>query len=119
MSNLQRLKRLTKSWIGSLRKRRRSASYEQDDPRMIINELGLQMSPETLTFLADSSYHREDLLVQIHGAEEELDIDLIRNNVEIDPIWDPKVYEDDSLILFTVVVDEEEVIIVEFDRKAN
>lgn len=114
MSELRKLKRLVNSWMGSMRKARREAEYKEDDPRMIINELGLQLSPEGLKFIADDSFRREDMLMQIYAAEEELDVDLVKANVMLDPIWEPKVYEEKNRIAITVVVDRDEVIIIEF-----
>lgn len=115
MSNYSRLKRLTRAWIGSMRKRRRPNAYEQDDPRMIFTELGLQMSPETLSTLSDNSYYREDFLVQLHSAEEELNLDLVLDNTSIDPVWDPKVYEENGKVMITATVDGEETIVAEFN----
>ncbi len=117
MANIDRLKRVVESWVGGLRKRRRTAVYEHDDPRMIINDLGLQMSPEALSFIADSRYHREDMLMQIYAAEEELDRDLVVDNNRLDPVYSPKVYEDEDKITITMVVNGKESIIVEFSRK--
>lgn len=117
MANIDRLKRVVMSWVGGLRKRRRNAVYEQDDPRMIINDLGLQLSPEGLAFIADSSFHREDMLMQIYAAEEELDRDLVVDNNRLDPAYSPKVYEKDDRIVVTMVVKGEEVVIFEFSRK--
>ena len=115
MSEFYRIKRIVNSWLGSRVKRRRSSTYEQDDPRMILNDLGLQMSPEALAFVADDSFRREDMLMQLYAAEEELDVDLVLNNVQLDPIWDPKVYVGDGKFAITVVVRREEVLVVEFD----
>lgn len=115
MSEFYRIKRVVSSWLAGRVKRRRTATYEQDDARMILNELGLQMSPEALAFVADNSFRREDMLVQIYAAEEELNVDLILDNVMIDPIWDPKVYVGDKKFAITVTVRREEVVIVEFD----
>ena len=117
MSNIDRLKRVVKAWYAGLRKRRRTAVYEKDDPRMIINDLGLQMSPEALSFIADSSFHREDMLVQIYAAEEELDRDLVLDNIRLDPAYSPKVYETEDRIAVTMIVKGEEVVIFEFSRK--
>ncbi|HHG85636.1 MAG TPA: hypothetical protein ENJ82_12885 [Bacteroidetes bacterium] len=116
MSDLQRLKRVFDSWLGQVRKtkKRRLSSYDQDDPRMIITELGLQMSPDALVFMTDDSFRREDFLLQVYAAEDELDIDLIRDNREIDPALGPKVYEEDGYIIFTAMVDGEEFVIAEF-----
>ena len=116
MSNIERLKRVVKSWVASRRKRRRSAVYEQDDPRMIINDLGLQMSAEGLSFIADSSYRREDMLMQIYAAEEELDLDLVVDNIQLDPTYSPTVYEEEDRIAVTILADGEEVVIIEFAR---
>ena len=117
MSDLYRIKRIARSWWGGVRKKQRPATYEQDDPRMIINDLGLQMSPEALEGIADNSFRREDMLVQLYNAEEELGIDLIKDNTAIDPKWNPKVYEQDDRVAITIVVKKEEVVIVEFDDK--
>ena len=119
MSNIDRLKRVVRSWVGGLRKRRRTAVYEKDDPRMIINDLGLQMSPEGLAFIADSSFHRQDMLVQIHAAEEALDRDLVISNSYLDPAYSPKVYEEEDRIVVTMIIRDEEVVIFEFSRKEN
>ena len=117
MSEIDRLKRIVRSWWGGRHKSRRSAAYEQDDPRMIINDLGLQLSPEGLASIADSSFRREDMLVQIYNAEEELGIDLIEDNVRIDPRWEPRVYELDGHIAITATVKDEEVVVIEFQDR--
>lgn len=117
MSNIERLKRVVTSWVGGLRKKRRSSVYEQDDPRMIINDLGLQLSPEALSFIADSSFHREDMLMQIYAAEEELDRDLVVDNVRLDPVYSPKVYESFDRIAVTMIINGDEVVVFEFSRK--
>jgi hypothetical protein len=116
MSELKRLKRVFDSWLGQVRKtkRRRLSVYDQDDPRMIINELGLSMSPDALVYMTENSTRREDFLMQIYAAEDELDVDLVRDNREIDPRWSPAVYEEDNKIVFTATVDGDEYVIAEF-----
>ncbi|MEM0997267.1 MAG: hypothetical protein AAGN35_09320 [Bacteroidota bacterium] len=116
MSELKRLKRVFDSWLGQVRKRkrRRLSTFDQDDPRMIITELGLFMSPDALVYMTDSSTRREDFLMQIYAAEDELDVDLVKDNREIDPRWSPRVYEEDQQIVFTATVDGEEYVIAEF-----
>jgi hypothetical protein len=117
MSELKRLKRVFNSWLGQARKtkKRRLSTYDQDDPRMILTELGLQMSPDALIFMTDDSFRREDFLMQIYAAEDELDVDLILDNRELDPRWDPKVYEEEGKIIFTVTVRKDEFVIAEFE----
>jgi hypothetical protein len=48
MSEFDRLKRAVTSWISGvrIRKKRRIATYQDDDALMILTDLGLQMSPE-------------------------------------------------------------------------
>ena len=86
---------------------------------MIINDLGLQMSPEALSFIADSNFRREDMLVQIHAAEESLDRDLVVDNSALDPVYSPKVYEDEDRIAVTMIIRDEEVVIFEFSRQED
>lgn len=119
MSNIDRLKRVVTTWVGSMRKRRRPAVYEQDDPRMIINDLGLQLSQEALSLIADNNFYREDMLVQIYAAEEELDRDLVVDNIQLDPQYSPKVYEDENRITVSILIEGEEVVIIEFSRQES
>ena len=116
MSELSRLKRVFDSWLGQMRKtkRRRLSVYDQDDPRMIINELGMVMSPDALVYMTENSTRREDFLMQIYAAEDELDVDLVQENREIDPRWYPNVYEEENKIIFTATVDGDEYVIAEF-----
>lgn len=116
MSELKRLKRVFDSWLGQARKRkkRRLGTYDQDDARMIITELAMQMSPEATVYMTDDSTRREDFLMQIYAAEDELDVDLILDNHQIDPRWDPKVYEEDGKIVFAATVGKDEYVIAEF-----
>jgi hypothetical protein len=116
MSELKRLKRVFDSWLGHARKKkkRRLGTFDQDDPRMIITELAMQMSPEATEYMTENSTRREDFLMQIYAAEDELDVDLILENREIDPRWDPKVYEEDGKIVFAATVGKDEYVVAEF-----
>ena len=116
MSEFQRLKRVVNSWLGGvrIRKKRRVATYQDDDALMILTDLGLLMSPEALVFVSNNSTRREDFLQQLYAAEEDLRIDIIKDNVMIDPALSPKVYEVEGKIGFTVVVRKEEYLVAEF-----
>lgn len=118
MSDLQRLKRVFGSWVGKLRhrKKRRSSIYEDDDSLLILTDLGMQMSPEALEYVSGNSTRREDFLQQLYMSEDELDIDLIQDNVRLDPKWKPNVREEGKRIAFTVVVRGEEMIVAEYTR---
>ncbi|MFM2374945.1 MAG: hypothetical protein RLZZ165_41 [Bacteroidota bacterium] len=116
MSEFQRLKRVVNSWIGGARhhKKRRLATYQADDALLILNGLGWKMSPKALEYLAGNSLRREDFLMQIYAAEDSLGVDLIRDNVMLNPDVDPKVYEVEGKIGITAMVKGEEYLIAEF-----
>jgi hypothetical protein len=120
MSDLDRLIRVANSWLGKVRKgkKRRISVYQEDDALMILNDLGMLMSPSALEYIAGNSTLREDFLMQIYAAEDELGIDLVRDNVMIDPALEPKVYEEGNKIVFTVSPKRnKEYVIAEFERK--
>lgn len=118
MSELQRLKRVFGSWVGKIRhrKKRRHAIYEDDDAILILADLGLHMSPEAFEFVSGSSSRREDFLQQLYMSEDELGIDLILDNIMIDPRWKPRVVEEGMRIAFLATVRGEELIIAEYTR---
>ncbi|MFN8393309.1 MAG: hypothetical protein U0176_01405 [Bacteroidia bacterium] len=116
MSEYQRLKRVVNSWIGNvrLRKKRRSATYQDDNALMILSELGWKMSPAALEYVSGNSIRREDFLMQIYAAEDDLGVDLIRDNVMLNPDLDPQVYEVEDKIGITVKHKGEEYLVAEF-----
>lgn len=116
MSEFQRLKRIVGSWIGNvrIRKKRRMATYQDDDALMILTDLGMLMSPEALVYVSNDSTRREDFLMQLYAAEEDLGLDLIKDNVQLDPRYSPKVYEVEGKIGFTITHNGEEYLVAEF-----
>jgi hypothetical protein len=116
MSEFARLKRIVGSWIGAarIRKKRRAASYNDDNALLILTDLGMLMSPDALVYVSNNSLRREDFLMQLYAAEEDLNVDIIKDNVMIDPALSPKVYEVEGKIGFTIVVKKEEYLIAEF-----
>ena len=116
MSELQRLKRVFGSWVGNIRhrKQRRSGVYTHDDALLIITELGLLMSPAALVFVSGNSTRREDFLQQVYMSEDELGIDIIKDNVQIDPKWNPMVHEEGNKVAITIIHKGEELIIAEW-----
>ena len=118
MSEFDRLKRAVTSWISGvrIRKKRRIATYQDDDALMILTDLGLQMSPEALIYISNDGTRREDFLQQLYMSEDELDIDLILDNVMIDPHWQPRVVEEGKRIAFLATVRGEELIIAEYTQ---
>lgn len=116
MSEFSRLKRIVGSWIGAarIRKKRRAATYNDDNALMILTDLGMQMTPEGLVYVSNNSLRREDFLMQLYAAEEDLNVDIIKDNVMIDPALHPRVYEVEGKIGFTVIVKGEEYLVAEF-----
>lgn len=99
MSNLKRLGRIVKSWSGKLR---RDNYYEADDVFSIINELGMKMSPEALEYMLSTDVIKEEFLEGIYVAEEGIGRIIIKDRKEIDPEYQPNVYEDSNTIVFTI-----------------
>lgn len=111
MSELDRLARVIRSWTGS--KRLRSSVYEHDDPVMILTELGTQISPETLAYLTAETMRKEEVLNQLHAAEEELKKEIIKENTFIDPELDPRFYEETDRAVITIQHKKKEIIIAD------
>jgi hypothetical protein len=122
MSEFQRFKRIVRSWVGGVRhrKKRRVGTYENDDALLILNDLGWKMSPAALEHVAGNSIRREDFLMQLYAAEDDLGVDLIRDNVMLNPDLNPQVYEVENKIGFTVTVKGDEYLVAEFpwEKKA-
>ena len=112
MSNLKRLYRVFKSWTGKVS---RDVYYEFDDARMILTDLGIQMSPETFAYLNSKDELLDSFLHQIYATEDHTGRFLIENHTAIDPIYEPKVYELDGKATFTIQVKGKEIIFAEFD----
>lgn len=111
MSTFNRLERIVKSWVG---KARRNVYYDFDDARAILNELGLQMSPEALAHMTSSDLIMQEFLDCVYAAEDVIGRDLIQHNKEINPLYEPKVYEEDGWIIFTITRRTKELVYGEF-----
>ncbi|MCB9231356.1 MAG: hypothetical protein H6581_06830 [Bacteroidia bacterium] len=111
MSNLKRLTRVIKSWKGKIT---RDVYYEGADAFMILTDLGLQMSPQTLAYLTSSDSLKDDFVDGLYAAEEKAGKLLVVDNQMIDPAYDPKVYEEGREVIFTVKIKDKEVVFAEF-----
>ena len=116
MSNFARLKRVVRSWTGSLKKRR-AEDYTSDDSRIIITEFWLHLSQDGMEFMLKSDARRDSFLQAVYELEEDLDMDIIVDNRMIDPELKPRAYEEEELIFFTIEVDGEEILLAEFPLK--
>ena len=112
MSVRNRLKRVVKSWTGVLS--RNEIYYSYDDARMILTELGMDMSPEAFAYLTGSQEIMDEFLGQVSAVEKKLGINIILDNSRIDPELSPQVYEIDGEIIITILDKGVESILVEF-----
>lgn len=112
MSNFIRLLRVAKAWTGKLR---RTVYYDTADARMILNELGMQMSPAALEYMTSSDLIMEEFLQCIYEAEEVLGKSLIsEGGMQISPVWKTRVLEADGILVFTLMDGKKEKIFAEF-----
>ena len=100
MSIKARLNRIARSRKGALLGS--DIHYTQDDAFLMLTELGLQMSPETLAYLTGSAEMLEEFLEAVHLTERDLGEEIVLDGRQIDPIYDPKVYEVDGEAIFTI-----------------
>ena len=111
MSIKARLHRIARSWQGRLSGK--DLHYTQDDAFLILTNLGLQMSPETLAYLTGSAEQLEEFMEALHLTEKEIGQEIVEEGNQITAEFDPKVYEVDGEAIFTIRYKEAETIIAE------
>lgn len=114
MSELARFKRLAKSLIPKF-----SSSYgkyySHSDAKLMITDLAHSISPQSLAYLVDSDEVLEDFLHSIYELERSLGRKVVTSQYMIDPELEPKAYEEDGKVLFTVMRKREEIVFTEYD----
>ena len=113
MSELYRIKRIVKSLIPRT-PRNPERRYSYSDARLIINDLGMSLSPETLAYLVDSDEVLEDFVLSMYEMEYTLNRKATNEITVIDPELKPKAYEEDQRVVFTVFYDNEEWVFAEY-----
>jgi hypothetical protein len=103
MSEISRLKRITKSLLPSFKKSR-ERYYNFDDARMAITELALAIPADLLAKLLDSDTILDDFLSAIYAVEDEAGVTLLTDLGGIDSRFQPKVYVEDQRVAFSVVL---------------
>ena len=111
MSIKSRLHRIARSWKGQLHGK--DIHYTQDDAFLILTDLGLQMSPETLAYLTSTAEMLEEFMEALHWTEKEIVRHIVEDGNRISPEYDPKVYEVDGEAIFTIKHKEVEMIMAE------
>lgn len=118
MSELRRLERLAKSLIPRI-PRGEDRQYTLEDARHMINELGLQMSPEALAFMTGDSNRLDDFLMNVYHLEEKVGKKVTTDSRSIDERYEPKVYEEDGTLAFSVTWRGKERVFAEYQVPAT
>lgn len=114
MSEFKRLSRLIKSAIPRF-PRGKDRQYQLSDARMMITDLGMQMSPEALAFMTEDDNKLDDFLMNIYHLESDIRKKAITEFATIDLDLSPKVYEEDGKLGFSVLHKDEEIVFAEYD----
>ena len=113
--DFKRLKRLVKSVIPRFRGSDAGSTLKLEDARLILTNLGLQMSPQTLDKLISNDETLDDFLMSIHELERDLQMKVLTSDYDIDPILSPKVYDLGTAVGFTVLNRQgEEMVFAEY-----
>ncbi|MEL6675891.1 MAG: hypothetical protein AAFR61_27030 [Bacteroidota bacterium] len=113
MSEFKRLTRLLKSRIPRF-PRKAEDNYSLSDARMIITDLGMQMSPEALQYLTNDDALLEDFLENIYHLEERVGRKVITEYATINTEFEPKVYEENGELGFSVIYGRKELVYAEY-----
>ena len=114
MSELDRFKRLAKSLIPRFPKGE-ERQYHLEDARMMINDLGLSLSPEVLNYLVTTDTVLDDFINSIYNVEQKLRKRIVTDFATIDTEWNPKAYMEDGTVAFTIKTRKHEVIFAEYE----
>jgi len=117
MSELHRLQRIIKSVIPHT-PRSADRRYDFGDARMMINDLGMELSPKTLAHLVNSDTVLDDFIHSVYELEHKLGRKSTTDLSIFDPELQPKVYEEGKRVLFTIVIKGEEWIFAEYEIPA-
>ncbi|MEL6624890.1 MAG: hypothetical protein AAFQ83_05975 [Bacteroidota bacterium] len=113
--DFKRLKRLIKSVIPRFTTTSAGSRYRLEDAKVMINDLGLQMSPETLAKMLSRDDILDDFLMSIHELERDLKQKVITDFYTIDPLLAPKVYDLGKEVGFTIISRKgEEIVFAEY-----
>ena len=118
MSDFKRLERLAKSLIPRI-PRDEDRQYTLEDARMMLTDLGLQMSPAVLRFLTEDDNKLDDFLMNVYQLEQKFRRKVITDFATLAPDLDPKVYVEDGKAGFSVTRKGKEIVFAEYDLPAN
>jgi len=110
----RRLKRVAQSYLPHLSSEA-NREYSYEDARMMLTDLGLQMSPEVLDTLLSRLDVLDDFILSIYQLEKEIKrTDIVTEFCTIDMKYEPHVYADSRFIGFTITHEDEEILFAEY-----
>ena len=113
MSELYRLKRIVKSLIPRT-PRQAERRYSYGDARLMINDLALDLSPETLEYLVETDTVLEDFVLSVYELEYMLGRKATTEISVFDPGLSPKAYDESPRVVFTVQYEGQEWVFAEY-----
>jgi len=111
-----RLRRIVKSLIPRFKRKEGRKNFQLNDAKHMLNELGMQMSPELLEYLTQDDRKLDEFIEGIYALEDDLGIPVIDDFGAIRTDLLPKVYveKENKLVGFSVTYAGEEVVFVEY-----
>ncbi|MEO0896101.1 MAG: hypothetical protein AAFY71_06880 [Bacteroidota bacterium] len=112
----KRIKRLVKSLIPRMNRKAGRRNYKLEDARHMINELGMQMPAELLSYLIEDNKVLDDFATSVQALEDELDMEVVDQFSSFFPDLEPKVYieRSENVVGFTINTGGEEIIFAEY-----
>ncbi|WNJ21116.1 hypothetical protein [Pontibacter sp. G13] len=113
LPEFNRFKRLVRSWMPNF-SRPVGKHHTLEDARNMITDLGMQMSPKALDFLVSRDTILDDFLMAVYQMESEFRRPVVTPQATIAEDLEPKVYETDENIGFTIKHRGEEMVFAEY-----
>jgi hypothetical protein len=116
MSDYRRFRRLAKSIMPDFSRSRRDIGqyYDNDDARMMINELAMEIPPKVLKALLRSDKAMDDFINGVYLAEDDIGKRIVTDRAIISSQYAPQVHIEDGVLMFTVRHKGEEIIFAEY-----
>lgn len=121
MSELDRLKRITKSLVPNFT-RNRKRYYNFEDAKMMITDLALGIPPDYFAILTEREALLDDFLNNVYQLEDAMGKqDVVTEFSTLNPEYQPKVYIKNGKVIFTVTYGtllKQEVVFAEYQLGA-
>ena len=114
MSDFKRLQRILKSRIPRFPKGS-DYSYTLEDARMMITDLGLELSPKAFEYLTHTDVVLDDFNTGVYLLEDRIGRRITTEFNIIDPELEPKVYEEEGVVGFSIKHKKQELVFAEYE----